>query len=563
MLLRCIIMGYQALLFCPDEKLARIVAQVFSDLEFNVEPVQEPFSAVKKLMAQRYDALVVDCENESNASLLFKSARNSTSNQGTLAIAVVEGQAGVAKAYRIGANLVLTKPINVEQAKGTLRVARGLLRKNSEVTAAPTNPAPATATPTEQAPAVPSASVAQANIPAAPARPTAVPPAPPKVTREAPEFEPVAPAIAGVAETPVQEVPAKGVVPAEIPTPVASPSPKGTAKPAAIMAPAAMSRVTAAQAAAAAPAKVKEVVPTATRTEELEPVDPVLAGADSEPVGSTPSFSALDLDDPSRSGGNKKILIAAGVVVAVAALGFLGWSKMGSQKGASPSGQSLSAPQQTSTPTPAVASTPAPSTTAPAPLTEHSSVTSEPANSKITPSTEPQKNASQATIRPQTSPEPEVTTRNLVAPIKVKSGAGNHAKNSSDDSTASVPSPLAVAEANGSVLNNLVSSPAAPSHPTLATLKISQGVSQGLLIKRVDPKYPPSALAMHVQGSVLLDATISQEGMISNVIVVKGDKILARAATEAVRQWRYKPYYLDGTPVEIQTQITINFKLPN
>src|SRR5205807_8213089 len=78
------------------------------------------------------DAIVVDCENEQNATLVFKSARNSSSNQASLAVAVVEGQAGVAKAFRIGANLVLTKPINVEQAKGTLRVARGLLRKGSE-----------------------------------------------------------------------------------------------------------------------------------------------------------------------------------------------------------------------------------------------------------------------------------------------------------------------------------------------------------------------------------------------------------------------------------------------
>lgn len=131
-------MGYQALLFCPDEKLARVVAQVFGDLDFSVDPVNEPFAAVKKLMAQRYDAIVVDCENEQNASLLFKSARNSASNQSSLAIALVEGQAGVAKAYRIGANLVLTKPINVEQAKGTLRVARGLLRKNSDAAGAPT-----------------------------------------------------------------------------------------------------------------------------------------------------------------------------------------------------------------------------------------------------------------------------------------------------------------------------------------------------------------------------------------------------------------------------------------
>src|SRR5450631_1791351 len=129
-------MGYQALLFCPDEKLARVVSQVFSELDFTIDPVHEPFAAVKKLMTQHYDAIVVDTENEQNASLLFKSARNSSSNQGSLAIALVEGQAGVAKAYRIGANLVLTKPINVEQAKGTLRVARGLLRKSSDATTA-------------------------------------------------------------------------------------------------------------------------------------------------------------------------------------------------------------------------------------------------------------------------------------------------------------------------------------------------------------------------------------------------------------------------------------------
>src|SRR3979411_419980 len=122
-------MGSQALLFCPDEKTARTVTQVLSELDFAGEPCTEPFVAVKKLMAQHFDAIVVDCGNEQNATQLFKSAHGSASNQTSLAVAVVEGQAGVAKAFRIGANLVLTKPINVEQAKGTLRVARGLLRK--------------------------------------------------------------------------------------------------------------------------------------------------------------------------------------------------------------------------------------------------------------------------------------------------------------------------------------------------------------------------------------------------------------------------------------------------
>src|SRR5579864_8755965 len=138
-------MGYQALLFCPDEKTARTVTTVLNDLDFTVESCTEPFAAVKKLVAQHFDAVVVDCDNEQNATLLFKSARNSSSNQSSLAVAVVEGQAGVAKAFRIGANLVLTKPINVEQAKGTLRVARGLLRKGEP--GKPAAPAPTPAPP--------------------------------------------------------------------------------------------------------------------------------------------------------------------------------------------------------------------------------------------------------------------------------------------------------------------------------------------------------------------------------------------------------------------------------
>ena len=97
----------------------------------------------------------------------------------------------------------------------------------------------------------------------------------------------------------------------------------------------------------------------------------------------------------------------------------------------------------------------------------------------------------------------------------------------------------------------------------MTTLKISQGVSQGLLIKRVQPRYPQNALSMRVQGAVQMEATINKEGNISNLKVISGDAVLARAATEAVKQWRYKPYYLNGEPVEIQTQITVNFKLPN
>jgi protein TonB len=109
-------------------------------------------------------------------------------------------------------------------------------------------------------------------------------------------------------------------------------------------------------------------------------------------------------------------------------------------------------------------------------------------------------------------------------------------------------------------LSRVLTSAPASAKPSLARVKLSQGVLQGLLIKRVEPQYPRNALATHTQGAVLIEATVDKEGHIVNPKVLSGPFMLAPAALEAVRQWRYKPYFLDGEPVEVQTQITINFK---
>ncbi len=98
--------------------------------------------------------------------------------------------------------------------------------------------------------------------------------------------------------------------------------------------------------------------------------------------------------------------------------------------------------------------------------------------------------------------------------------------------------------------------------PVLQTLNVSQGVSQGLLIKKVAPSYPANALRMRVEGSVELMATVSKEGNITRIKVLSGDPQLIKAATDAVKQWKYKPYQLNNEPVEITTQVTINFRLP-
>jgi len=84
-----------------------------------------------------------------------------------------------------------------------------------------------------------------------------------------------------------------------------------------------------------------------------------------------------------------------------------------------------------------------------------------------------------------------------------------------------------------------------------------------LLVKEVPPKFPATALQRRVDGAVELLATVSKNGDITAVKVLSGDAQLAHSAVEAVKQWKYKPYLLDGEPIEIQTQITVNFKLPH
>src|SRR5256885_371143 len=115
----------------------------------------------------------------------------------------------------------------------------------------------------------------------------------------------------------------------------------------------------------------------------------------------------------------------------------------------------------------------------------------------------------------------------------------------------------------GGVIGGIISSTpvAVPKVATPQRVRVSQGVTQGLLIKKIQPAYPPLARQARIQGSVLLQAQISKEGTIEHLTLISGHPMLAPAAIEAVKQWRYKPYILNGEPVEVDTQITVNFTL--
>jgi periplasmic protein TonB len=97
----------------------------------------------------------------------------------------------------------------------------------------------------------------------------------------------------------------------------------------------------------------------------------------------------------------------------------------------------------------------------------------------------------------------------------------------------------------------------APSGP----VRVSSGVSQGMLLTPIRPVYPAIAKAARVEGSVVVEAVISRMGTIESLRVVSGPTMLQSAALEAIRGARYQPYRLNGEATEVQTTITVNFRL--
>jgi protein TonB len=86
---------------------------------------------------------------------------------------------------------------------------------------------------------------------------------------------------------------------------------------------------------------------------------------------------------------------------------------------------------------------------------------------------------------------------------------------------------------------------------------------EGSLIRKVQPIYPPLARSARISGSVVLAAVISRDGAMENLKLISGHPMLVPAALQAVSQWRYRPYILNGDAIEVETQITVNFILGN
>ncbi len=116
----------------------------------------------------------------------------------------------------------------------------------------------------------------------------------------------------------------------------------------------------------------------------------------------------------------------------------------------------------------------------------------------------------------------------------------------------------------GGVIGGIISSTpmAVPKVATPQRIRVSQGVTSGLKVHDVTPQYPPMAKIARVQGAVVLAAVIGKDGSIQGLRVVStASPLLVQSALDAVKQWKYKPYILNGEPVEVDTTVTVNFTL--
>jgi periplasmic protein TonB len=601
-------MPTRAFLLCGDEKAVQAVTQILDELEVSFEHSSEPAFSLKRLATQRFDLLLVDCDNAQNATQVFNSARASNLNKTSIAIAIVEGKAGVPNAFRLGASLVLTKPVSLEQVRNTLRTGIGMTRKEAQepktpapALTVPANPGIPAVAPTVSAPPVSAAPVATVQPPRPPATPAALTPVAPPVlpTPVLPTPKPLAEAPKSpITIAPPADKPAAPVRPAMIPV-----MPPQESKPALTNlteitnspanTPALAKGAAASVSSPAAPKNFDSVFKTPAVLDDAKPkvdapkaeskpaslandkpsstltiVDPLAEEEALDPVKDhgVPSFGAIGDDSfagirAAKSGRGKGWLIAAIVLLLLGAGGYGAWATQPEfqkfvaweylktmSRIAELRGQPQTVAQKPPTPAPAPApvAPPVPATTDPATAGTASSDSAAPA--PATTLTQPSTLAANA----QPSAQPNASAP-AADPATPKTASVQPAK---QDTTGNHP-----ATAPALVPTSLPATPVAKS-PNSELLEVPEDFADDQIVRRVHPAYPKQARVRKLQGTVVLEAIVNKKGSVDSLQLVSGDSLLAQAAADAVKQWKYKPYFHNGEPSEFQTRITIDFKLP-
>jgi len=571
-------MELRALLFTSDGGSTATLCHVLDELGLQAEICPELLVAVGRLSTERYDAIIVDWSQETEAAILLKTAREKKAL--ALNVALVADEAAIGRALQQGANSVIKKPVDAGAARDTLSTARDLiLSRRSEQREKETRAAAAQAQLQEQEDTIPEMPVVEDAAPKSGYLAQSMS----KSALEAeqnmvkPEYE-SAPSSFQVARGPsaVQEEEAEPTPP---PEPVSQ--------------------------------KRWDEVRSVFREKQEEPAsesDIVPVSAPQTSHDSTGVFSSLSEESvpfeevaaEQESASLPRYLMFAAVACVVVAAVLYVWAPGNSYVGKVTSAfHSFTAKSKTST-APVTTPTPAPQeATAEKPSAGTELPTAEDAppsdiapvvSGEIDPSkihiietkVIPKPGAEQPPKDPANQPANPPDTTQPTAPATTPVAKPDAMPTSAPDSQpAAQPQPVApppvrpqpsapaVQTAPGEgrtgviIPDSLRNSPSASPASSLEPSSVPEETSLGLLIHRVEPEYPQQAAAQHLEGPVVLQAWVARDGTVRDVKLVKGYFVLARAAFDAVKQWRFKPYSPNGKAVDFQTVLTLNFKTPN
>ncbi len=543
-----------ALLLSPDDQAVTAITGVLEEMSVTCERPLDGGSAAQKLNSHSFDLVLVDCENLPAAKLIFDVCRRGKGSNNPIPIAIVDGRAGLPTAFRLGAELILTKPVAKDQARNTIRTAVSRVRKDVPASESlPAQPA---------SPAVPNAVVTEEHARAAAASSqltsfaNSVPPVAP-IVASTPALS--APAVATSMHSAVDEIAAPpaaprlnprpvSALPASLPQPSPTPAVVDNSKPARLPS----------DDPVLADLEESELKESERKESELKSLGSGKAVSDQTPgVSAPPVFSAYQ-----KNQQKKRSPLVALLMLGVAAGGglYAAWTYQpgfreiaqpqidrvlalagiaNSQKSKPPApNRAKPSPQPAAQPAAATSSAPEPET--PADLNQkQSSVSDSTASSAATPD-------AATPVQPVAGPGATVATPTAGANARTAPPAGRVEVNKPDSKK-----DAAAATSSGAQL---------PGEDSAIILS-SKGAEKRLA-RSVQPKFPAEARSGAAQGTLVLKEVVDENGKVEGVRLVEGDAALATAAIEAVKQWRYRPYVRNGKAQPFQTVVIIDFQRP-
>jgi TonB family protein len=614
-----------ALLLSPDDQAVSAITGVLDEMSVTCERPLDGVSAAKKLNSQSFDLVLVDCENLPAAKLIFDVCRRGKSGNNPVPIAIVDGRAGLPTAFRLGAELILTKPVAKDQARSTIRSAVGRVRKDfpgneNAIEDQSSSTGASTSTSSEE----------RAHAAAASSQPATYAEYGPRFARgEVPPSYLTAALTASGLTTRMS-----GADEAEGPTASAKLSSSAESSSDATFSEAPHSYAFASDSFASdssasgaiafdslSDSPAADASSTETGAHRSESVNANIAGvvdpseellmaefdrreqnesaaAESKPEGSKPETLECDRIPArpvtrktaaqfpsSRPRGRKKSRapLVASLMLVVAAGGFYGaWKyQPGFKEIAKPeidhlldfAGKGL--PPSTPKPTKPSAQVTAAkaSTSAPAPQTSTSpdqipATASEPATNSaaVTGSGAASSNPVQAaavTTVAAVSPTAAAAVVNQAEASKTTAGKSDETKTGETRTGETKTSETAssVTQPGESKKDAVTASAAALPGENSAIVLSSKGAEKRLA-HSVPPQYPAEAKQSKGQGTVVLKTIINENGEVAGVRLVDGNVALAPAAMQAVKQWRYRPYVRDGKAQPFQTLVFLDFQHP-